>query len=58
VHPKNAAPSTVPATVCASGVMDYVLHPLEPLAFRLTFAGPIETLNVPAMKRRHGLVEQ
>jgi opacity protein-like surface antigen len=47
--PKNGAPSTVPAAVCANGVMDYVLHPLEPLAFRLTFAGPIETLNVPAM---------
>lgn len=39
----------VPAAVCQNGVMDYVLHPMEPLAFRLTVAGPIETMNVPAM---------
>ena len=40
-----------PATtaVCQNGVMDYVLHPVEPLAFRLTLAGPIETLDIPAM---------
>jgi opacity protein-like surface antigen/outer membrane receptor protein involved in Fe transport len=40
-----------PATtaVCQNGVMDYVLHPVEPLAFRLTLAGPIETMNIPAM---------
>jgi opacity protein-like surface antigen len=58
-NPKNGAPSTVPAAVCANGVMDYVLHPLEPLAFRLTFAGPIETLNVPAMadELRHAIPE-
>jgi opacity protein-like surface antigen/outer membrane receptor protein involved in Fe transport len=41
--------SSVPAAVCQNGVMDYVYHPLEPLAFRLTLAGPIETMNVPAM---------
>jgi opacity protein-like surface antigen len=45
----NQANSTVPKAVCANGVTDYVMHPLEPLAFRLTFAGPIETLNAPAM---------
>jgi outer membrane receptor protein involved in Fe transport len=28
-----------PAAVCQHGVMDYVLHPVEPLAFRLTIAG-------------------
>ena len=38
-----------PAAVCQNGVMDYVLHPIEPLAFRLTLAGPIDTLDVPAM---------
>ncbi len=40
-----------PATtaVCQNGVMDYVLHPVEPLALRLTLAGPIETINIPAM---------
>jgi outer membrane receptor protein involved in Fe transport len=30
--------STVPAAVCQNGVMDYVLHPMEPLAVRLTLA--------------------
>lgn len=28
-----------PTAVCQNGVMDYVLHPVEPLAFRLTLAG-------------------
>jgi hypothetical protein len=28
-----------PAAVCRSGVMDFVLHPIEPLAVRLTLAG-------------------
>ncbi|WP_022723661.1 TonB-dependent receptor domain-containing protein [Rhodopseudomonas sp. B29] len=28
-----------PAAVCQNGVMDYVLHPMEPLVFRLTLAG-------------------
>src|SRR5665213_4256347 len=36
--PANGAP-TAPAAVCQNGVMDYVLHPLEPLAIRLTVAG-------------------
>jgi outer membrane receptor protein involved in Fe transport len=30
---------TAPAAVCRDGVMDYVLHPVEPLAFRVTIAG-------------------
>ena len=41
-----------PAAVCQNGVMDYVCHPIEPLSFRLTLAGPLEligTLNVAAM---------
>jgi hypothetical protein len=25
--------------VCRNGVMDYIVHPIEPLAVRLTFAG-------------------
>jgi len=29
---------TVPEAVCQNGVMDYVLHPVEPLAVRLTVA--------------------
>ena len=28
-----------PAPVCQNGVMDYVVHPIEPLAVRLTLAG-------------------
>ena len=28
-----------PVVVCQNGVMDYVLHPVEPLTFRLTVAG-------------------
>jgi len=28
-----------PAAVCQNGVMDYVLHPTEPLSIRLTVAG-------------------
>jgi outer membrane receptor protein involved in Fe transport len=30
---------TVPAAVCQNGVMDYVLHPVEPLTVRVTVAG-------------------
>lgn len=30
---------SVPAAVCQTGVMDYVLHPVEPRSFRLTLAG-------------------
>ena len=30
---------TAPAAVCRNGVMDYVLHPIEPLAVRLTLVG-------------------
>jgi hypothetical protein len=30
---------TAPAAVCQNGVMDYVLHPIEPLAVRLTLVG-------------------
>ena len=47
-NPAHGA-STVPAAVCANGVMDYVYHPVEPLAFRLTLAGPIDTINVSTM---------
>lgn len=33
-----SGPPTAPAAVCQNGVMDRVLHPVEPLAFRLTLA--------------------
>jgi outer membrane receptor protein involved in Fe transport len=36
--PPAGAP-TAPAAVCQTGVMDRVLHPVEPLAIRLTIAG-------------------
>ena len=36
--PASGVPSTVPAAVCQNGVMDYALHPMEPLAVRLTLA--------------------
>ena len=42
----------IPAAVCANGVMDYIYHPIEPLAFRITLAGPLDTintLNIPTM---------
>ncbi len=45
--PAPKPPAT--AAVCQNGVMDYVYHPLEPLAFRLTLAGPIDTIDVPSM---------
>jgi hypothetical protein len=36
--PAAGAP-TAPAAVCQNGVMDRVLHPVEPLAIRLTVVG-------------------
>ena len=42
----------IPAAVCANGVMDYIYHPIEPLAFRVTLSGPLDTIstiNIPAM---------
>jgi outer membrane receptor protein involved in Fe transport len=33
------AANAAPAAVCANGVMDRVLHPVEPMAFRVTMAG-------------------
>ena len=30
---------TAPAAVCQDGVMDYVLHPVEPLSIKLKVAG-------------------
>jgi TonB dependent receptor len=34
----KVGPPTVPAAVCQNGVMDYALHPIEPLAVRVTIA--------------------
>ena len=46
--PASGAP-TVPAAVCQNGFMDYSIHPLDPTAFRLTLAGPIDTIDLPRM---------
>ena len=35
----GSATPAAPAAVCQNGVMDYVLHPVEPLSIRLTVAG-------------------
>ena len=37
----------IPVAVCQNGFMDYSVHPLDSLAFRLTLAGPIDTLDIP-----------
>jgi hypothetical protein len=34
----KVGPPTAPAAVCQNGVMDYALHPVEPLAIRVTAA--------------------
>ena len=41
----------VPAAVCANGVMDYMYHPIEPLAFRVTLAGPLDTISTITFRR-------
>ena len=46
--PTSGAP-TVPAAVCQNGFMDYSIHPLDSSAFRLTLAGPIDTIDLPRM---------
>ena len=46
--PASGAPS-VPAAVCQNGFMDYSIHPLEPLAVRITLAGPLDAIDIPAM---------
>jgi opacity protein-like surface antigen/outer membrane receptor protein involved in Fe transport len=40
---------TVPVAVCQNGVMDYAMHPVEPLAVRFTLGGPLETVDPTAM---------
>ncbi len=46
--PASGTP-TAPAAVCQNGFMDYSIHPLDSLAFRLTVAGPIDTIDLPRM---------
>ncbi len=46
--PTSGTP-TVPAAVCQNGFMDYSIHPMEPLAFQLTLAGPLDTIDIAAM---------
>jgi len=37
--PAGGGAPTAPAAVCQTGIMDRILHPVEPLALRLTVAG-------------------
>jgi outer membrane immunogenic protein len=39
----------IPVAVCQNGFMDYSVHPLEPLAVRLTLAGPLDAIDLPGM---------
>jgi len=42
--PGGGAPKA-PIAVCQNGVMDYVNRPIEPLALRVTLAGPLDTID-------------
>jgi len=39
----------IPIAVCQNGFMDYSIHPLDSVAFRLTLAGPIDTVDISRM---------
>ncbi|MBV9530828.1 MAG: TonB-dependent receptor, partial [Bradyrhizobium sp.] len=39
----------IPVAVCQNGFMDYSIHPLDSLSFRLTLAGPIDTVDIVGM---------
>ena len=39
LYAKCASATTPPVAVCQTGVMDAVLHPIEPLAVRLSVVG-------------------
>jgi opacity protein-like surface antigen/outer membrane receptor protein involved in Fe transport len=44
----------IAVAVCQNGFMDYSIHPIEPMAFRLTLAGPLDTIDVYAMATEFG----
>jgi opacity protein-like surface antigen len=44
----------IAVAVCQNGFMDYSIHPIEPMAFRLTLAGPLDTIDVYAMAAEFG----
>jgi hypothetical protein len=44
----------IPLAVCQNGFMDYSVHPLEPMAFRLTVAGPLDSIDVYGMAEEFG----
>jgi outer membrane immunogenic protein len=60
-----SGPQKVPTTssslvaLCQNAVTDTVGHPMEPLAVRLTLAGPIDKIDVPAMadELKHAIPE-
>ncbi len=39
----------IPVAVCQNGFMDYSIHPMEPMAFRLTVAGPLDSIDIYGM---------
>ena len=44
----------IPVAVCQNGFMDYSVHPIEPMAFRLTLAGPLDSIDVYGMAEEFG----
>ena len=44
----------IPVAVCQNGFMDYSIHRIEPMAFRLTLAGPLDTIDVYGMTAEFG----
>ena len=44
----------IPVAVCQNGFMDYSIHPMEPMAVRLTLAGPLDTIDVPEWPTEFG----
>jgi outer membrane immunogenic protein len=44
----------IPVAVCQNGFMDFSIHPMEPMAFRLTLAGPLDTIDISGMAAEFG----
>lgn len=44
----------IPAAVCQNGFMDYSVHRIEPMGFRLTLAGPLDAIDVYGMATEFG----
>ena len=44
----------IPVAVCQNEFMDYSIHRIEPMAFRLTIAGPLNSIDVYGMAAEFG----